>query len=135
MELHRGRLIDHVHLVVRNIWSARKFYSAVLGELGVPIEREGNGWFSADELYVTAGKVPGARVRLALSASDRQSVDRFYRAGLAAGGSDNGPPGERPYHAEYYSAHLLDPDGNSIEAVTHGPLRRTAESVIIRRDG
>ena len=53
-------------------------------------------------------------------------VDAFYRAGLEAGGTDNGAPGERPYHPGYYAAFLLDPDGNNIEAVHHGPASRSA---------
>ncbi len=58
-------------------------------------------------------------------------VDAFYKAGLAAGGTDNGAPGERPYHPGYYAAFLLDPDGNNIEAVHHGPAKRSAASVTI----
>jgi hypothetical protein len=50
---------------------------------------------------------------------------------LAAGGQDNGAPGERPYHPGYYAAFVLDPDGNNIEAVYHGPARRSAASVEI----
>lgn len=56
-------------------------------------------------------------------------VEDFYKAGLANGGKDNGAPGERPYHPGYYAAFLLDPDGNNIEAVFHGPARRSAASV------
>ena len=58
-------------------------------------------------------------------------VDRFYREALAAGGRDNGAPGERPYHPGYYAAFVLDPDGNNIEAVHHGPANRSAGSVKI----
>ena len=58
-------------------------------------------------------------------------VDRFYRAALAAGGRDNGAPGERPYHPGYYAAFVLDPDGNNIEAVDHGAAKRSAAWVQI----
>jgi hypothetical protein len=58
-------------------------------------------------------------------------VDRFYQAGLSAGGKDNGAPGPRPYHPGYYAAFLLDPDQNNIEAVYHGPAERSAPSVTI----
>ena len=59
-------------------------------------------------------------MHVAFAASSREAVDAFYRAGLAAGGKDNGPPGLRPhYHANYYAAFVLDPDGNNIEAVCH----------------
>ncbi|RVC08479.1 VOC family protein, partial [Mesorhizobium sp. M7A.F.Ca.CA.002.15.2.1] len=76
------------------------------------------------------GKLTG-RHHLAFQARDHAMVDGFYKAGLAAGGTDNGAPGERPYHPGYYAAFLLDPDGNNIEAVHHGPHRRSAASVKI----
>ena len=64
---------------------------------------------------------PSASVRMeSRSSGSREAVDAFYRAGLAAGGKDNGPPGLRPhYHANYYAAFALDPDGNNSEAVCH----------------
>lgn len=58
-------------------------------------------------------------------------MDRWYQAGLAAGGRDNGPPGERRYHPGYYAAYLLDPDGHNVEAVFHGPATRSADAVTI----
>jgi catechol 2,3-dioxygenase-like lactoylglutathione lyase family enzyme len=70
-------------------------------------------------------------VHIAFQANDREAVERFHEAGLAAGGRDNGAPGERPYHPGYYSAYLLDPDGNNVEAVYHGPAKRSAPSVVI----
>ena len=64
----------------------------------------------------------GGRVHVAFAALSRAAVDAFYRAGVAAGGKDNGPPGLRPhYHANYYGAFVLDPDGHNIEAVCHAP--------------
>ena len=81
--------------------------------------------FAIDELYVDAadGEPAGqvSQVHLAFQAADRATVDRFHAAGLAAGGRDNGAPGERSYHPGYYAAFLLDPDGNNVEAVYHGP--------------
>ena len=62
-------------------------------------------------------------------------VEAFHCAGLAAGGTDNGPPGERPYHPGYYAAFLLDPDGNNIGAVFHGPHERSGGSVKITFEG
>ena len=56
---------------------------------------------------------------------------RFHEAALAAGGTDNGGPGERHYHPGYYSAYVLDPDGNNVEAVFHGPSKRSADSVVV----
>ncbi len=73
-----------------------------------------------------------SRVHLAFQAPDRATVQAFHRAALAAGGVDNGPPGERAYHPGYYAAFVLDPDGNNIEAVCHGPHHRSAPSVVIR---
>jgi predicted lactoylglutathione lyase len=71
------------------------------------------------------------RIHLAFQAADREAVQRFHAAGLAAGGKDHGAPGVRKYHADYYAAFLIDPDGHNIEAVFHGPARRSAESVVI----
>lgn len=65
----------------------------------------------------------------------RAVVERFYQTALAAGGTDNGAPGERPYHAGYFAAFVLDPDGNNVEAVFHGPARRTAESIVVTPAG
>lgn len=137
-ELHRGRLIDHIQLVVKDLAASRRFYEAVLDVLGVPIDFEGDGFFSADELAVSSadseaaqGKLTG-RNHLAFQAKDRATVDAFHKAGLEAGGQDNGAPGERPdYHPGYYAAFLLDPDGNNVEAVYHGEATRSADAVKI----
>ena len=128
MEFHLGRLIDHVHLRVRDLEASKRFYRAVLDALGLPIGREGDGWFSADELFIDEGDPPTARLHLAFQAPDRATVDRFHGAALAAGGRDNGAPGERGYHPGYYAADALDPDGYNVEAVHHGPARRSAAS-------
>jgi catechol 2,3-dioxygenase-like lactoylglutathione lyase family enzyme len=137
MDLHRGRLVDHIQLVVQNLDDSRRFYEAVLGVLGIPVVHGGEGFFWADELAITsanskaaAGKLTG-RVHLAFQAGDRAAVDRFHEAGLAAGGTDIGAPGERDYHPGYYAAFLLDPDGNNIEVVHPGPANRSADSVVI----
>jgi catechol 2,3-dioxygenase-like lactoylglutathione lyase family enzyme len=137
MELHRGRLIDHVHLVVRDIDASKRFYDAVLGALGIPAGIAGPDFFQYDELFVStansraaSGELTG-RVHLAFQAVDRDAVGRFHAAGLAVGGKDNGAPGERPYHPGYYGAFLLDPDGNNVEAVHHGPHQASARSVVI----
>jgi len=135
--LHRGRLIDHVQLVVADLAASRGFYEAVLGSLGIPIGGAGDGYFWADELFVSSIDSPAAqghptgRHHLAFQARDRATVDAFHKAGLDSGGRDNGMPGERAYHPGYYAAFLLDPDGNNIEAVFHGPASRSAASVEI----
>jgi catechol 2,3-dioxygenase-like lactoylglutathione lyase family enzyme len=136
-ELHRGRLIDHVQLVVADLGKSKRFYSAVAGALGVPFGGEGPGFFFIDELCVSSRDSPAAtgeltgRTHVALQANDRAAVERFYRAGLEAGGKDHGAPGMRPYHPGYYAAFLLDPDGNNVEAVYHGEAKRSAASVKI----
>jgi lactoylglutathione lyase len=130
MDFYRGRLIDHVQLVVRDLAASRRFYEAVLKVIGVPVVK-GDDFFWADELYVSAGEPKTGRTHLAFQAADRDMVQRFHAAGLKAGGRDNGAPGERKYHPGYYAAFVLDPDGNNIEAVYHGPGKRSAEAVKI----
>ena len=134
-ELHRGRLIDHIQLVVRDLDASRTFYAAVFEVLGVPMGGEDEGYFWADELFVSTadseaaqGELTG-RHHLAFQAQDRAMVDAFHTAALANGGTDHGAPGERPYHPGYYAAFVLDPDGNNIEAVYHGEAKRSAHSV------
>jgi catechol 2,3-dioxygenase-like lactoylglutathione lyase family enzyme len=137
MELHRGRLIDHIHLVVRDLKDSHRFYAAVLRALDIPLGGDAEDRFWADELFVSSADSPSAsgqltgRHHLAFQARDRAMVDAFYKAGLENGGKDNGPPGERRYHPGYYAAFLLDPDGNNIEAVHHGEAARSAASVTI----
>ncbi len=131
MEFHRGRLFDHVHLVVRDLAASRRFYGAIMDVLGIPVFEQGGHAFYADELYVSQGDPLTGRVHLAFQAKDRATVEAVYQAALAAGGRDNGPPGERPYHPGYYAAFLLDPDGNNIEAVFHGPSTRSAADVVV----
>jgi catechol 2,3-dioxygenase-like lactoylglutathione lyase family enzyme len=137
MELHRGRLIDHVQLVVRDLSASQAFYSSVFEVLGVPMGGTGDGYFWADELFVSTAQSQAAqgvltgRHHLAFQAKDRAMVDAFHKAALAHGGKDNGAPGERPYHPGYYAAFVLDPDGNNIEAVFHGDANRSAPSVKI----
>src|SRR5262245_45927064 len=117
MELKRGRLIDHLHLRARDLEASRKFYEATLGVLGIPVIATPDHFF-ADELWVDVGETP-SHVHFAFQSPDRETVDRWYQAGLKAGGHDNGPPGERKYHPGYYAAYLLDPDGHNVEAVYH----------------
>lgn len=134
-ELHRGRLIDHVQLVVSNLEASRSFYGAIFEVLGIPTGGEGSDYFWADELFVFSTQSAGSqgqltgRNHLAFQAADQGTVDRFFQVGLEHGGTDNGPPGERAYHPGYYAAFLLDPDGNNIEAVFHGEAHRSAASV------
>jgi len=136
-ELYRGRLIDHVQLVVADLAASKRFYSAVFGVLGIPIAGQAEDYFWADELFVStadskaaAGERTG-RMHLAFQAKDREMVERFYAAALEAGGRDHGKPGERPYHPGYYAAFVIDPDGNNIEAVHHGEAKFSATEIKI----
>ena len=137
MQLHRGRLIDHIQLVVRDLPASEAFYTAVMAVLRIPVLSTGNGYFIADELVVSSADSPAAagaltgRHHLAFQAQDRETVDAFYRAALAHGGRDNGAPGIRAYHPGYYAAFVLDPDGNNIEAVYQGAAQRSVPSVTI----
>lgn len=136
-EVYRGRLIDHVQLVVSDLAAAQKFYTAILKSLDIPIGGTGEGFFWADELCVSTRESEAAqgvltgRHHLAFQAQSRAVVDAFHKVALANGGKDNGAPGERPYHPGYYAAFALDPDGNNIEAVYHGEGKRSAPSVHI----
>jgi lactoylglutathione lyase len=105
--------------------------------MGIPIGGEAANYFWTDELFISskqsaasAGELTG-RVHLAFQAKDRAQVEAVYRAALEAGGRDHGKPGERPYHPGYYAAFVLDPAGNNIEVVFHGPAKKSAESIEI----
>ena len=136
-EFYRGRLIDHIQLVVRDLAVSHTFYTAVLEVLNIPISGSGDGFFWADELVVSTsdskaaqGKLTG-RHHLAFQAQDRAMVDAFHKAALANGGEDHGAPGERDYHPDYYAGFVLDPDGNNIEVVYHGAAKRNVPAVHI----
>jgi catechol 2,3-dioxygenase-like lactoylglutathione lyase family enzyme len=125
-EIHRGRLIDHVQLVVRDLAASQTFYTAVLQALQVPMGGAEADYFWADELFVTGLDSAAATGHL----TGRHHL-AFQAAALAAGGKDNGAPGERSYHPGYYAAFVIDPDGNNIEAVYHGEAKRSARSVTV----
>jgi catechol 2,3-dioxygenase-like lactoylglutathione lyase family enzyme len=136
MEYRLGRLIDHVHLRVRDLAASKRFYAAALRALGrEDAIREGEGHFSADELWIEQDAANVSRVHLAFQTAGPDQVADFHAAALAAGGRDNGAPGERPYHPGYYAAYVLDPDGNNVEAVFHGPSVRSADAVVITPAG
>lgn len=134
MPYHTGRFIDHVHLKVRDLEASRRFYKAVADVLGIPVSSEDADHLAIDELYVSRGEPLTSGLHLAFQTRDRDMVHRFHAAALAAGGTDHGGPGERDYHPGYYAAFVLDPDGNNIEAVHHGPATRSADSVEITPD-
>lgn len=133
MEIRVGRLIDHMQLRVRNLAASRRFYDAVLATLDRSFEPLGTTMLRVDELIMSEARPDEtvSHIHLAFQMPDRATVDAFHRAALAAGGHDNGPPGERPYHPGYYACFVLDPDGSNIEAVFHGPGVRSAPFVEI----
>jgi catechol 2,3-dioxygenase-like lactoylglutathione lyase family enzyme len=116
-------MFDHIGIKVRDLEVSLRFYDAVLGPLG--FERnasaedgDGYGLPGTPGLWLYPGGSGGTAVHLAFQASARPLVDRFYEAGLGAGGGDNGRPGPRAdYSPTYYAAFLIDPDGNNVEAV------------------
>jgi catechol 2,3-dioxygenase-like lactoylglutathione lyase family enzyme len=124
-------VIDHVSITVPDLAAAARFYDAVMAALGVPVVGRSERWIGyglrADAahpdrcflaLYAGPAPEPGSRRHWCFKAPDRASVDAFWRAGLVAGGTDDGPPGLRPhYHPHYYGAFLRDPAGNRVEAV------------------
>jgi catechol 2,3-dioxygenase-like lactoylglutathione lyase family enzyme len=119
-------MIDHVTVNVGDFQQGKRFYEQALAPLGysVQMEFESSAGFGTGEgipdFWVSSSSDRGA-THVALSASDRATVDSFYDAALAAGAKDNGPPGIRQYHENYYAAYIHDPDGNNIEAVSHRP--------------
>jgi catechol 2,3-dioxygenase-like lactoylglutathione lyase family enzyme len=119
-------MLDHIGFGVADFAVSRTFYLAALGAIGLEIVAEGDTWAMmgrsgrAEIWFGTGPTPPQASVHIAFQVTQRWLVEEFHAAGLAAGGRDNGPPGLRPhYHADYYAAFLLDPDGHNIEAVCH----------------
>ena len=118
-------LIDHLALRVRDVRRSRTFYEQALEPFGVKVVESSHGPGFAIEgggdFWIGEGEPPAAPVHVAFAAADRATVDKFHRAAVEAGGRDNGAPGLRPhYHAGYYAAFVIDPDGNNVEAVFHG---------------
>jgi len=133
-EAHAGRLLDHVHLRVADLEASKRFYKAALEAVGRELTFDAEDRFAADELFVSTDGPPTGNLHIAFQAADEETVHRFHEAALVAGGRDNGAPGERRYHPGYYAAFALDPDGNNVEAVYHGPVRRSAPSVVVSWD-
>ena len=123
-------MLDHVLLDVSDFDRSRAFYEMALAPLGVEVVSEpapqmaGLGEDGKPYFWLMQrGRPTTEATHVAFIAPDRDAVDTFHAAGLAAGGTDNGAPGPRPiYHSSYYAAFVLDPDGNNIEAVCHAPV-------------
>jgi catechol 2,3-dioxygenase-like lactoylglutathione lyase family enzyme len=129
-------MLDHIGLSVSDVERSKAFYEAALKPLGATammvVTEEMTGGhgshvgFGKDQpqFWISTGKHHSPGVHVAFAADNRQLVDDFYRAAIAAGGKDNGKPGLRPhYHENYYGAFVLDPDGHNIEAVCHAPAK------------
>ena len=133
-------MIDHISLPVSNYARSRAFYDKALAALGYKVAMEitdspdyiaagyGPGGLPEPAFWIGGGRQPSAPPHtpegqhIAFQAHSRVAVDTFHAAALAGGGSDNGLPGLRPrYHANYYAAFILDPDGHRLEAVCHLP--------------
>ena len=120
-------MIDHTGVNVSDAAKSKVFYKAALAPLGYAMLMDGDGYGGfgvapKPDFWVGEGKPNVPPVHVAFSARTRADVDAFYKAAMAAGGRDNGPPGPRPqYHPNYYGAFVLDPDGHNIEAVCHTP--------------
>lgn len=113
-------MFDHVGLRVKDVRTSARFFSAALRPLGSVADSSGTGFGPPGAPALWLYEVPnaGGGVHLAFKAATRAAVDRFYAAGLDAGGRDNGKPGVRAdYAPTYYAAFLIDPDGNNVEAV------------------
>ena len=122
---HRRVFIDHVVIKVRDLAASRTFYEAALRPLGVLVEEDDGGFAigpkgAEDFVLVQADGDPSGPLHIAFLAATRAEVDAFHAAAIAAGARDNGGPGLRPkYHAGYYGAFVIDPDGHNVEAVHH----------------
>ncbi len=130
-------MIDHLAIDVSDLNKSGRFYGKALEPLGykslmdTPVEFGGRlvlGWGDSNktDIYIGEGLRNRTRVHIAFRADNRDKVDEFYKAAMAAGGKNNGKPGLRPeYHENYYGAFVLDPDGHNIEAVCHAPKKES----------
>jgi catechol 2,3-dioxygenase-like lactoylglutathione lyase family enzyme len=122
-------MFDHVKFGVSDYEASKAFFLEALEPLGVAVVDEGVPSYGVElslggtgSLCLYETKEKPAHLHLAFTAGNRQQVDAFYRAALQAGGKDNGAPGVRPnYHANYYAAFVIDPDGHNVEVVCHEP--------------
>jgi catechol 2,3-dioxygenase-like lactoylglutathione lyase family enzyme len=120
-------VFDHIGFNVTNFLATKEFLVRALTPLGIGITSEGDGWAmigregEGNFWFGSFGNSPGP-IHIAFVAKNREAVRKFYTAALEAGGKDNGAPGlRRQYHANYYGAFIIGPDGHNIEAVCHLP--------------
>ena len=129
-------MFDHVAIRVSDREASERFYDTVLGVLGIETEYRGEQFSEWDDFSLTAATAwsPVSRgVHVGFGTLSRERVDEFWEVGTAAGYRSDGEPGERPeYSAAYYGGFLLDPDGNSVEAVHHEDVRHGIDHLWIR---
>jgi catechol 2,3-dioxygenase-like lactoylglutathione lyase family enzyme len=128
-------ILDHYSVNVSSYARSKAFYEKALAPLGIKVLMEygkgcGFGREHKPEFWIGEGAAAFQKpehleiitpVHVAFTARSRGEVDAFYKAALAAGAKDNGPPGVREYHPNYYGAFVIDPDGHNVEAVIHAP--------------
>jgi catechol 2,3-dioxygenase-like lactoylglutathione lyase family enzyme len=121
-------MFDHVVIGVSDYAASKAFFLKALAPLGVAVASEGPLGVelcrpdSKSSLCIRRIEEKATHLHLAFTAENRRQVEDFYRTALEAGGKDNGPPGLRPnYHANYYAAFVIGPDGHNIEVVCHEP--------------
>ncbi len=121
-------MIDHVGFGVSDYEASKGYYERALEPLGIELLMEpvpnigGFGREGKPFFWISGGRPVQTGLHVAFACENRELVDAFHAAAIAAGGTDNGPAGPRPiYHPHYYGAFVLDPDGNNIEAVCHRP--------------
>jgi len=122
-------MFDHVKFGVTDYAASKAFFLDALAPLGIAVVAEGAPTYGIElsqggtvSLCLFQTDETPARLHLAFTAENRRQVEAFHRAALEAGGKDNGAPGLRPhYHANYYAAFVIGPDGHNIEAVCHEP--------------
>jgi catechol 2,3-dioxygenase-like lactoylglutathione lyase family enzyme len=121
--LRGGSLIDHLWVRVADLGESRRFYETVAPTCGIRMAAERPDLVRFEGAHSTFSLLEGSpteNLHMAFPAGDDATVDEFHRTAVGAGYRDNGGPGERPeYHAGYYGAFVLDPDGNNVEVVNH----------------
>jgi catechol 2,3-dioxygenase-like lactoylglutathione lyase family enzyme len=123
----RRVIVDHVLFVVSDLEASRRFYTAALAPVGLSelhVQEDGvhYGADELDDFAIYGGSPATTAAHVAFDASNRRSVDAFFRAAIAGGGREKGPPGVWTHYSErYYAAFVYDPDGNNVEAVFHSP--------------
>ena len=120
-------MFDHVTIRASDRAASEKFYETVLRTLGIDTTYSDEHFAEWNDFSLTHAAYEGLvtrRLHVAFVAPSRTDVDEFWRVGTEAGYRDDGEPGPRPqYRDDYYGSFVLDPDGNSVEAVHHGAVR------------